>query len=154
MSCDGGVISEEHLPDQDFAHLSLGSEACQVEQAINASGVQVDALFGFIEGITQQQGEQDAKKCRREDAPLFDATFDGEGVREGIIILDDHPQELGGHPILCRSMSSSDLLTRSSALVMSMKAMYRGRLCSRHFSSSCLRENIMSIVDLSARNPL
>ena len=78
MSCNGGVISEEHLPDEDFAHLCLGSEASQVEQATIASGVQVDALFGFAEGVTQQQREQDAKKCRREDAPLFDAAFDGE----------------------------------------------------------------------------
>ena len=45
------------------------------------------------------------------------------------------------------------MLTRSNALVRSIKAMYRGRLCSRHFSCSCLRENIMSIVDPSARNP-
>ena len=59
----------------------------------------------------------------------------------------------GGHPILCRSMNRPDLPTRSNALVRSIKAMYRGRLCSRHFSYSCLRENIMSVVDLSARNP-
>ena len=106
MSCNGGVISEELLPDEDFAHLCLGSEASQVEQATIASGVQVDALFGFAEGVMQQQGEQDAKKCRREDAPLFDPAFDGEGMRGGAIVLDgafhffveggDHPQELGG----------------------------------------------------------
>ena len=105
VNCNGGVISKEHLPDEDFAHLCLGSEACQVEQATVASGVQVDALFGFAAGVTQQQGEQDAKKCRREDASLFDAAFDGEGVRGGAIVLDgafhfpvegiDHPQELG-----------------------------------------------------------
>ena len=97
-------MSEEHLPDEHFAHLFLGSEACKVEQATVASGVQVDALFGFAEGVTQQQGEQDAKKCRREDSPLFDAAFDGEGVRGGAIVLDgafhslvegsDHPQQL------------------------------------------------------------
>ena len=145
MSCNGGVISEEHLPDEDFAHLCHGSEASQVDQATVSSGVQVDALFGFAEGVTQQQGEQDAKKCRREDAPLFDTIFDGEGVRGGAIVLDgafyflvegsDHPQELGGggccgHPILCRSVNRPDLLTRSNALVRSIKVMYRGRLCS------------------------
>ena len=96
-----------HLPDEDFAHLRLGSEVCEVELAAIASGVQVDPLFGFAEGITQQQGEQDAKKCRCEDAPLFNATFDGEGVRRGAIMWDgafhflmegsDHPQELGGN---------------------------------------------------------
>ena len=96
-----------YLPDEDFAHLRLGSEVCEVEQAAIASGVQVDPLFGFAEGITQQQGEQDAKKSRREDAPLFNATFDGEGVRGGAIMLDgafdflmegsDYPQELGGN---------------------------------------------------------
>ena len=87
VSCNCGVISEEHLPDEDFPHLCLGSEACQVEQATVASGVLVEALFGFAEGVTQQQGEQDAKKCRHEDAALFDAAFDGEVVR-GAIVLD------------------------------------------------------------------
>ena len=82
VSCNGDIISEEHLSDEDFAHLCLGSEACQVKQATVASGVQVDALFGFA--VTQQQGEHDAKKYRRKDAPLFDAAFDGEGVRGGI----------------------------------------------------------------------
>jgi len=80
VSCDDDVISEEHLPDEDFAHLRLGLEACQVEQAVISSGMQVDSFFGFAEGISQQQGEQDAKKCQHEDAPLFNATFDGEGV--------------------------------------------------------------------------
>ena len=104
VSCNGGVISEEHLPDAPLS--SLGSEACQVEQATVASSVQVDALFRLAEGVTQQQREQDAKKCWRKDTPLFDAAFDGEGVRGGAIILDgafhflvegsDHPQELGG----------------------------------------------------------
>ena len=41
VSCDGGVISEEHLPEKDFAHLSLGSKTCQVEQATISSSVQV-----------------------------------------------------------------------------------------------------------------
>ena len=82
------------------------SETCLVEQATVASGVQVDALFGFVAGVMQQQGEQDIKKYRHEDAHLFDAAFDGEGVRGGAIVPDsafhflvegsDHPQELGG----------------------------------------------------------
>ena len=91
VSCDGSVISEEHLPDEAFAHLRLGSEACQVEQAAVASGMQVDSLFRFAEGITQRQGEQDSKMSWRKDAPLFNATFDGEGVRGGAIMF-----ELGG----------------------------------------------------------
>ena len=41
----------------------------------------------------------------------------------------------------------------SKALLRSTKAIYRGFLCSRHFSCSCLREKIMSIVDLPALNP-
>ena len=53
VSCDGGVISAEHLLDEDFAHLCLGSDACQVEQAAIASGMQVHSLFGFAEGILQ-----------------------------------------------------------------------------------------------------
>ena len=41
----------------------------------------------------------------------------------------------------------------SKALLRSTKAIYRRFLCSRHFSCSCLREKIMSIVDLPALNP-
>ena len=41
----------------------------------------------------------------------------------------------------------------SKALLRSIKGMYRGFLCSRHFSFSCLREKITSIVDLPALNP-
>ena len=41
-------------------------------------------------------------------------------------------------PILCRNVNRPDLLTRTKALVRCIKAMYRGRLCSRHFSCSCL----------------
>ena len=36
----------------------------------------------------------------------------------------------------------------SKALLRSIKAIYRGFLCSRHFFYSCLREKIMSSVDL------
>ena len=104
VSCNGGVISEEHLLDEDFAHLCLGWEACQVEQATVTSGVQVDALFGFAEGVTQQQGEQDAKKCWREDAPLFDAAFNGEGIRGGAILLDSAFHFLVEGRIILRSL--------------------------------------------------
>ena len=41
----------------------------------------------------------------------------------------------------------------SKALLRSIKAIYRGFLCSRHFSFSCLREKITSIVDLPVLNP-
>ena len=40
------------------------------------------------------------------------------------------------------------MLTRSKALVRSIKAIHRGFLCSRHFSCSCLNEKIMSSFDL------
>ena len=88
VSCDGGIISDEHLPDENFARFCLGSEACQVEQATIAPGVQVDALLRLAEGVAQQQGEQDAKKCRLEDAPLFNAALDGGEVRGGALVLD------------------------------------------------------------------
>ena len=40
------------------------------------------------------------------------------------------------------------MLTRSKALVRSIKAIYRDFLSSRHFSCSCLSEKIMSSFDL------
>ena len=68
---------------------------------------------------------------------------------KAVIIL----RSLEGHPILWSRVDSPFLLTKSRALVRSIKAMYNGYLCSRHFSCSCPSEKIMSIVDLPALNP-
>ena len=62
----------------------------------------------------------------------------------------DRPYELRGHTILCRRVNRPFLVTRSKALVRSIQAMYKGLLCLRHLSYSCLNEKIMSIVDLPA----
>ena len=62
-------------------------------------------------------------------------------------------RSLGGHPILGRILKRPSLLTRSKAIVRSMKAMKSGCLSSLHFSWSCLSEKIMSTVDLLARKP-
>ena len=95
VSCNGGVISEEHLPGEDFAHLCLGSEACQVEQATVASGVQVDALFGFAEGVTQQQGAQDANY-----SPEVETNYSPEVETEKPFKRKRKENDLGGK-ILC-----------------------------------------------------
>ena len=60
---------------------------------------------------------------------------------------------LGGQPIFGRTLKRPSLLTRSNALVGSMKAMYKGICCSLHFSCNCRMKKIMSIVDHSARKP-
>ena len=54
-------------------------------------------------------------------------------------------RSVGGHPIFFRIVNNLSLLTKSKALVRSMKAMYSGLCCSLHFSCSCLREKTMSI---------
>ena len=59
----------------------------------------------------------------------------------------------GGHPILCKRAKRPCRLTKSKASVRSMKAMYSGCLCSQHFSCSCLREKIISMVDRPAPKP-
>ena len=53
-----------------------------------------------------------------------------------------------GHPIFRRMLKSPSRLTRSNALVRSMKAMKRGFCCSLHFSWSWQKEKIMSSVAL------
>ena len=62
-------------------------------------------------------------------------------------------RSVGGHPIFFKVLNNPSLLTKSKALVRSMKAMYSGSHCSLHFSCSCLREKTMSIVDLPALKP-
>ena len=62
-------------------------------------------------------------------------------------------RSFGGHPIFGSSFNKPSRLTKSNALVKSMKAMHRGWCCSLHFSCNCLKEKTMSVVDLSARNP-
>ena len=53
---------------------------------------------------------------------------------------------LGGQPIFGITLKRPSLLTRSNALVRSMKAMYKRICCSLHFSRNCRREKIMYIV--------
>ena len=60
---------------------------------------------------------------------------------------------LGGQPIFGRTLKRPCLLTRSNALVRSIKDMYNGICCSMHFYCNCRREKTMSIVDRSARKP-
>ena len=119
-----------------------------------------DAIFRLSEGVAKQQGEEDAEECRSEDATLFNTARNWEEVRIWSVVLNitvnvivegrDQLQELGGHPIFCRRVERPVRPTKSNALVRSMKAMNKGRLCSRHFSCNCLREKTMSIVDLAA----
>ena len=82
------VVSKQHLADQNFSHLGLCTEAGEVEQAAIASGVYVDALFISLEGISQQQREQNFEKRRRKDKSLFYSTLDREGFRGGSIELN------------------------------------------------------------------
>ena len=54
----------------------------------------------------------------------------------------------GGQPIFGRIQKRPSRLTRSNALVKSMKGVYKGICSSLHFSRSWRREKTMSIVDL------
>ena len=60
---------------------------------------------------------------------------------------------LGGQPIFGGTLNRPSLLTRSNALVRSMKAMYKGIWCSLHLSCNCRREKIISIVERLAQEP-
>ena len=60
---------------------------------------------------------------------------------------------LGGQPIFGGTLNRPSLLTRSNALVRSMKAMYKGIWCSLHFSFNCRREKIISIVERLTQEP-
>ena len=82
------VVRKQHLADQNFSHLGLCTEAREVEQAAIAPGVYVDALFISLEGISQQQREQNAEKRRRKDTALFYSTLDREGFRGGPVELN------------------------------------------------------------------
>ena len=68
-------------PDEDFAYLSLCSEACQVEEAAVVPGLEEDAIFRLPEGVAKQQGKEDAEDCRSEDAPLFNTALNWEVVQ-------------------------------------------------------------------------
>ena len=103
----GGTISGQHFSYENFPHLCLCTEVREVEQAAVASGVKIDTLFRSTEGVAQQQGEQNAEKCRGEDTITpFNTALDGKGIQGGAVILDsafyilmegdNHPQVLGG----------------------------------------------------------
>ena len=65
----------------------------------------------------------------------------------------DHDLQFGWATDFGRTLKRPSLLTRSNALVISMKAKYKGICCSLHCSCNCRREKIMYIVDRSARKP-
>ena len=62
-------------------------------------------------------------------------------------------KRIGTHPIFNNIANSPSLVTRSKALVRSMKAIYKGTFCSLHFSCSCRTQQIMSVVKRSDLNP-
>ena len=62
-------------------------------------------------------------------------------------------KSFGGHPIFNNIANSPSLLTRSKALVRSMKALYKRRFRSLHFSCSCRTEKIISVVERLDLNP-
>ena len=60
---------------------------------------------------------------------------------------------ISGHPYILSSCHSPVPPTVSNAFVKSTNTIYRGRSCSMHFSWSCRRQKIMSIVLLFERKP-
>ena len=76
---------------------------------------------------------KNAKECRRKDTSLFNPTPDCEGLRgfpvkahNALHVLmkgSDEAVQLGGQSIFFSSWNRPCLLTRSNALVRSMKAM-------------------------------
>ena len=76
MCSQGSVVGEEHLSQQELAHFCLGSQAGQVEKLAVRSRMEKHSVFSFAEGVRQQQGEENSKECRGENASLFHAAFD------------------------------------------------------------------------------
>ena len=74
------VICKQHLPYEYPADLSLCSEAGEVEEVPITPSMEEDPVFGVAEGIAQEQGEEHAKECWRQDTPLLHTTPDWEGV--------------------------------------------------------------------------
>ena len=62
-------------------------------------------------------------------------------------------KSLGGQPIFNNIANSPPLLTRSKALVTLVKAIYKGKFYSLHFSWSCRTEKMMSMVERLDLNP-
>ncbi|KAF2364532.1 hypothetical protein FHG87_004710 [Trinorchestia longiramus] len=88
VSCQGGIVSKQHLTNENFVHFCICVEVREVEQAAVASGVSVHTLLGLAEGVEQQQGEKDVEECRRKDSAQLDSALDREWVRERNIVLD------------------------------------------------------------------
>ena len=154
MCSQGGIIREQHLPNENTPHLCLGTKTCKVEEISIGSGKEVYAIFRLVEGKRQQHREENAEECWGKHTSLFHSTLYWEWIWGGAIILNgsshtfvegcNYLQKLGGQPILWRRVKSPFLLTKSKAFVRSKKAMYNARFCSRHFSCNCLSEKIMS----------
>ena len=62
-------------------------------------------------------------------------------------------KRFGGHQIFNSIANSRSLLTRSKALVRSIKAIKKSRFCSLHFSCSCSTEKNIPVVQRLDINP-
>lgn len=106
-------------------------------------------------------GKEHSKQGWCQHETLLHTIVDWEGVQRGSITQNmlvwyeiTMLESLGEQPITpMRSSNRPFLLTKSKALVRSMNIMYNGWPCSLLFSWSCLREKILSVVDLPALKP-
>lgn len=69
--------------------LKSSSEKCQVEQASFTPHMDKDAVVGFLEGVGQEQGEDDAEKGWSKNTILLHTNSDWERLRVQSIKLDD-----------------------------------------------------------------
>ena len=112
----------------------------------------------------EHHSEKYSKEGRGKHASLFDSTADVKSCRGGAVVL-----YCALHVLVKRSYDATELgwttdfkedVEKSIAAhkikgfgVRSIKARYRGFLCSLHFSCSFRTENIISMVDLWALKP-
>ena len=81
----------------------------------------------------EKEGEEDAKECWGKDAALLHTALDVETFGHATLVLNgclhviversNHTVQIQGHLIFRRMLKSPSQLTRSNALVRSMKAM-------------------------------
>ena len=131
----GCVICEQHLADEHVCDFCFCTQSGSVEELAVSPGVDVDSLAAVLEGVLEEHGEKDTEKCRRKDAPLCYPLLTGKAwdvapSKWTMLCMSSWNDVMmasrwggGGHPIFLSSSSSLLQLTRSNALVRSMKAM-------------------------------
>ena len=145
--------------------LCVGLQSSDVKQTVVDMKADLDSIVTIkaFHNLLEHHTEEDAEQSRCPDATLFTPLTIGKGSERSLFNLTcpcwsscswiTILRNFGGQPRRFMISQRPFLLIVSNALVRSTNVTYSSLFCSRHFSWSCLRTKIMSVIPRFALKP-